>query len=276
MKRSGGFTLIELMVVMGLMILISSIVVSGTFGMTRSASYRAAENVVYNALQAARQQACTDGKRVIVAFVNDRGGTDEANALSIIEATGTITEDVSGNYIQDRCANLAKYTGSGVVSSGSDTKNADTVWNLRTGASFSGFTITRSDDVTYKMEPIPGGGTEKYRYTVTRIEPKNDKLAQNFWAKGDPYGFQITQSQTLPRGFKIGFGAPGASPAGKLLVFEPDGTGFAGSEGTGLTRPSGTSESDLYLYEEIFASDAKKAVHIKVTNGIVSVVPKKQ
>lgn len=267
MKRNGGFTLIELMVVMGLMILISSIVVSGTFGMTRSASYRAAENIVYNALQAARQQACTDGKRVVVAFVSDRGGDGEDNSLSVIEATGTITEDVVGAYIQDRCANLSKYTGSGAETRGQST---NTVWNLRTGAKFSGYKIDSS--VSILGTKIPGGGNDKYSYTVTQITPKaGSGFKKEFWAKGDPYGFHIAQSQTLPRGFKIGLGSPGTSPADTLLVFEPDGTGFVGaSSKTGITRTS--KKAELYLYEEIFASDAKKAIHIQVTDGIVSVV----
>ena len=95
MTEQDGFTLIELMVVMGLMILISSIVVSGTFGMTRSSSYRVAEDIVFNTLQMARQRACTDGKRVIVAFMVDRSDNYEDNALSIVEATGTITEEVT-------------------------------------------------------------------------------------------------------------------------------------------------------------------------------------
>ena len=269
MKRYGGFTLIELMVVMALMVVISTIVVSGTFGMTRSASYRTAENIVFNALQAARQQACTDGKRVVVAFTNDRGGSSDDNALSIIEATGTITETVTGRYIQDRCANLARYTGSGIARSG---KSTNTVWNLRTGAKFTGFTL---GSATSNPKTIPGGGG-RYSYDVSVLEPKTGSgFDPAFWKIGDPYGFQITQPQTLPRGFKIGFGSVGTSPAGQLLVFEPDGTGFAGtSSRNGITRASGTA--NLYLYEEIFASDAKKAVHIKVTNGIVSVDPKKE
>ncbi len=267
MERRGGFTLIELMVVMGLMILISSIVVSGSFGMTRSSSYRVAEDIVYNTLQMARQRACTDGKRVVVAFAMERGGTYEDNALSVIEATGTITEDVVGSYIADRCANLSKYAGTGVAV---NVDSTNTVWNLRTGASFTGFSVVRKDDITYKRESIPGGGGDKYQYTVTQLQSKKS-LDKNFWKKGDAYGFQIAQSQTVPKGFKIGFGSVGVSPADKLLVFEPDGTGFAGTSAKdGITKSSDTAE--LYLYEEIFKGDAKKAVCVKVVNGIVSVV----
>ena len=261
MKRRNGFTLIELMVVMGLMVLISSIVVSGSFGMTRSSSYRVAESTVFNTLQMARQLACTDGKRVVVAFA------DKDNALSVVVATGTIWEDVKGAYIQDRCANLAKYTGSGVQVGG---KSTNTVWNLRTGAKFSGFTLT--SDKNIEPQRIPGGGNDKYAYAVSQLTPRSG-FDKSFWKKGDPYGFQVTQPLVLPKGFKIGFGSVGSSPGGRLLVFEPDGTGFVGtSSKTGITQSSTTAE--LYLYEEIFSSDAKKAVHIKVANGIVSVIRK--
>ena len=263
MKRQDGFTLIELMVVMGLMILISSIVVSGTFGMTRSSSYRVAEDIVFNTLQMARQRACTDGKRVIVAFMVDRSDNYEDNALSIIEATGTITEEVTENYIQDRCATLSKYTGSGVRVSGEST---NTVWNLRTGAKFTGFTLTITP---IEGVPLPGRNNDSYSYSVSQIRPKGG-FDRTFWAKGDPYGFQVGQSQTLPKGMKIGFGTVGTSPNDKLLVFEPDGTGFVGVAAARGIQENGL-EADLCLYEEIFKSDAKKARHVLFKKGIVSV-----
>jgi hypothetical protein len=256
------------MVVMGLMILVTSIVVTGSFGMTRSSSYRVAQDVVYNTLQMARQRACTDGKRVIVAFALERGGNYEDNALSVIEATGTITEEVTENYIQDRCANLVKYAESGGQSSGMST---NTVWNLRTGASFTGFSVARNDDITYRRESIPGTAGDRYQYTVTTITPRAGGFSQSYWKKGDPYGFQIAQSQTLPKGFKIGYDGVGVSPADKLLVFEPNGSGFVGTASdTGIAPSSDTAE--LYLYEEIFKDDSGKAVRVKFSKGIISVV----
>ena len=261
MVRRSGFTLIELMVVIGLMILISSIVISGSFGMTRSASYRGAGNVVFNTLQMARQHACTDGRRVIVAFTIDSDVTYEDNALSVVEAAGTVTEgndkgELVGSYIQDRCSHLP------------EGKNPGNVWNLRSGAHFKGFTVSRNKKLT---KPIPGGGGQ-YSYGCTQINPGSGSgFKKENWKKGDPYGFQILQSQTLPRGIKIGYKSVGASPAGKLIVFEPDGTGFCDEPSKdGLKWENGDKDVTLFLYEEIFKGDEKKAVRINFNNGFVS------
>lgn len=273
MKRTGGFTLIELMVVVGLMILVGSIVVSGAFGMTRGSSYTAAQNLVYNTLQMARQKACTDGKRVIVAFIPPpKVDRYEDNTFTAIEATGTITEEVTGNVLMDRCANLAKYSEGGRQSSGSST---NTVWNLRTGASFSGFKV-KADYQIDPAKPIPGA-SGKFTYKVTQITPKSG-FDKKMWSKGDPYGFQIVPIQSLPRGFKLSFGTSGTSPNNgnsmMLIVFEPDGTGYSAElpkngVSTGIRKKSESVK--LFLYEEINKSDEKKAVTINVNNGIVSV-----
>ena len=104
MKNRSGFTLIELMVVVGIMILIATIVVSGSFGMSRASGYIASENVVYNTLQAARQKACTDGKAVIMAFVKHEEDGGEFNyALVTVQAAGTISL-VGNTYFYDKGA----------------------------------------------------------------------------------------------------------------------------------------------------------------------------
>ncbi len=278
MRRYDGFTLIELMVVMGIMILISFIVVSGSFGMTRSSSYRVAEDTVYNTLQAARQRACTDGKRVIVAFVVDRSKNYEDNAFSIVEAQGTITEPVDEPYIEDRCANLSILTKGGVdvldVEEEEHILERHTIWNLRTGAHFTGFkfkwALSALMEIPGSSAP-PSNSPSNYKYHVTRIKPISAvTFNKKLWRRGDPYGFQIAQSQALPRGFKIGWKAIGTSPASHLLVFEPDGTGFAGTSGEDGIQKEGDSAT-LILYEEISSRDEDKAIRITFNRGIVSV-----
>ncbi len=266
-RRNKGFTLIELMIVVGIMVLISAIVVSSSFGLSRASGYSAAENVVYNTLQLARQKACTDGKRVVVAFVSDKEQYED-DALTAIEATGTVTETVAGNYIQDRCANLAKYTASGKQSTGS---SSATLWNLRSGAKVVGFRIGFKKDISGAI-PGTSGNNNKYYYDVTQISPLSGGGGGfTDWRKGDPYGFEIVPVQYLPKGFKIGLGSTSASPANTAIVFEPNGTSFR-ANAAGLTKAGDSAE--LWVYEEIVKQEASRAIKIKVDKGVVTVVGK--
>ena len=257
MKRSSGFTLIELLVVVGIMVLIATIVVTGSFGMSRASGYLAAENIVYNTLQAARQKACTDGKRVVVAFVKREAKYGDDNfALVTAEAVGTITEDVESTYIRDRCMSL-KGRVNGTVN--------DSIWNLRTGAFVPGpFTIGKSS-----VERKIPGGRGSFSYDTVELKLSQGKsFDKKLWGRGDPYGFQIGEMQELPAGFQFGFGAVGVSPENKLVVFEPDGTSFHGQSSTTGMGNRSDNETSIFIYEEIAKA---KAIEIKVKNGAVTV-----
>lgn len=256
-KTNTGFTLIELMVVMGIMVLVTTIAVSGYFGMSRASSYVSARTVVRSVLQTAAQRACMDGRRVVVAFVARQDDANyKDNALIAIEAAGTVTEDVKYGYIEDRTAHLTHWKISkdasgkkwGAVEVGAVATIA--VWNLRNGASFHGFKAEVKTDTT---EEIPGetGDDETYTYPVTRLTPsKNSGFQKKDWAKGDQYGFQITDVQYVPTGFKIGSGSAGSSPKKTLLVFEPDGSGFVVDDRSSWDgEKTSKTKLDLYLYE---------------------------
>ena len=265
MKRSGGFTLIELMVVVGIMVLVASIVVTGSFGMSRASGYLAAENVVYNTLQAARQKACTDGKRVLVAFVptmtEDNDGEDDYAIVSV-EAAGAISS-VANNYIRDRNMTLAQYA---------NTRSEDSIWDLNSGACVEGPFTNVLIDATERIPLESGPGKYGYRMTELRLirnEPGTSGrggFSSSLWKVGHAYGFQIGETQELPTGFKLGVSSVGGSPRGELVVFEPDGSSFhCKASGSGL---SGQSKIELYIYEEI----AKEhAIKITVDNGTVKV-----
>ena len=272
MKRSGGFTLIELMVVVGIMILVASIVVTGSFGMSRASSYLAAENVVYNTLQAARQKACTDGKRVLVAFIAKGDERNGEFALVSAEAAGTVAS-VNEKYIRDRSAVLAQFAG---------TRSDDSIWNLKTGDFVEGpFTNILSEA---SNNPIPpdddtDSAAPRFGYTLTQLQliPKKDggslegrKFAKNMWHEGDAYGFQVGEMQEMPRGFKLGVGSVSGSPKDRLVVFEPDGSSFLGRVAAGGL--SGSSRAEIYVYEEIAKDNALKIV---VDNGTVKVDKRK-
>lgn len=270
MKRIGGFTLIELMVVVGIMVLVASIVVTGSFGMSRASGYLAAENIVYNTMQAARQKACTDGKRVLVAFIPTRSEQNKSKdddeiddyALVSVEAIGTVAS-VENLYIRDRSSMLATYAG---------TRSEDSIWNLKTGTYVEGpFTNVMAD--TTGPIPLDGNGA-KFGYRVTELrlirnEPGTSGRGgfnQTMWHEGDAYGFQIGETQELPTGFKLGVGSVGGSPQGELVVFEPDGSSFhCKASASGL---SGPSKVEIFIYEEISRANAIK---VTVDKGTVKV-----
>ena len=270
MKRSSGFTLIELMVVVGIMILIITIVVTGSFGMSRASGYLAAENIVYNTLQAARQKACTDGKRVVVAFVKreEEYGDGDNYALVTAEAVGTITETVENTSIGDRCSPLGDHVGE---------DGTDSIWNLGTGISVPGpFTILRS---TIQGQIPSGGGMFSYDVITLKLKADSDagsnrSFNSQYWKSGDPYGFQIGEMQELPTGFKFGVNSTEASsPKDWLIVFEPDGGSFcdkAKSNGY-LKRTSANKKVDVKIFEDLSESMKEKAIVITVNDGAISV-----
>ena len=260
MKRSSGFTLIELMVVIGIMILIASIVVTGSFGMSRASGYMAAESVVYNTLQAARQKACTDGKRVLVAFVKIKADADTAiddYSLVTVEAAGTIDKDeeVHSTFFYDRTSALANFQ---------DTRSEDAIWNLDTGVCVQGpFTNSVSD---IEGQPIPsetGTDVGAFGYSTTKVALLGkDKFASADWKPGHAYGFQIGETQEVPMGFKLKVN--GGSPEGWRVRFEPDGRSSFGKAKGSQQSDSGTIE----IYEEI-APDT--SIKIRVDKGSVKV-----
>ncbi len=270
MKRSSGFTLIELMVVIGIMILLASIVVTGSFGMSRASGYMAAENVVYNTLQAARQKACTDGKRVLVAFVQieaDANTDIDDYSLVTVEAIGTISEAIdekNRTYFRDRASALSQFAG---------TRSDDSIWNLDTGAFVEG-PFTNLDSTVSGFEIPPDGSDGEYSYPSTELRLiRNESSNQGrgvfekgLWERGHAYGFQIGETQEMPTGFKLGVNSVSGTPKGWLVVFEPDGRSFFGKKSkSGL---QGSKSGTIYIYEEISKNNP---VMIEVNDGAIKV-----
>lgn len=268
MKRSSGFTLIELMVVIGIMVLISSIVVTGSFGMSRASGYMAAENVVYNTLQAARQKACTDGKRVLVAFIKiETGEKTEVDdySLVMVEAAGTISEEFdpkNRTMLSDRASSMYQF----LNDDGNGPQSDNAIWNLDTGDHMAGPFNTYLKTRGSEGEIPPDGADGKYGYSVTVLKLSSGTFSKDMWKKGHAYGFQIGETQEMPTGFKLGVNSVGGSPEGWLVVFEPDGRSFFSKvKGGGL---QGSASGTIFIYEEI-AKD--NPIKITVANGVIKV-----
>lgn len=250
MKNRAGFTLIELMVVVGLMILVTAITISGSFGMTRSSGFRGAEDLVFNTLQFARQKACVEGKETLVIFYDDKEENKYgADSFIVVQAAGVITGGLrDGNYFEDRSSTI------------NDGTLTNTVWSLKNGRK----AYIRNVGSSVGSEFVPGD-ERKYKYATKRIYLKpesGETLKKTDWEKGDIYGFNISSVQILPKGFKIGWNSSLGSVKKKCIVFKPDGTSQVLDNG----NVSGDTV-DLYIYEKI-QPDAKKAIKIMVKDGV--------
>jgi len=70
-KRTLGFTLIEMMVVIAVIAVLSAIAVPSFMEYARNKRLNGAARQVYTDLMNARQQAVTENKKIIVQFVNN-------------------------------------------------------------------------------------------------------------------------------------------------------------------------------------------------------------
>lgn len=88
--RHYGFTLLELLVVMGIMTLLMSIGVAGFMGMRRGAEIRGAASLVQSTMMLARQQAVTKRRTVEVHFFK----TTQANGIRVFEVIPNVTTNL--------------------------------------------------------------------------------------------------------------------------------------------------------------------------------------
>ena len=195
--RTGGFTLIELLTVMAIMVLVTTVAISNYSGMARAAAYRAAQDVVFNTLQMAKQRACIGGHDVFVVFPS-------TNEFSLIEGNGTISRIDNIGRLYDFYPDFE----TAVVT--------NCIWNL------SNPSVTNSvkmyfDNVNFDV-PLHSGNDTVYGISNVRImEVQGGGKKQ--WAVGDKYGTEVAQSQRVAKGYKID-----VDSADKAVCFHPDGS----------------------------------------------------
>lgn len=219
MENRRGFTLLELLIVMAIMVLLSTIMVTSYFGAQRAAAYSASVTEVRNALTLARQRACMDGRKTFFVFTNDTdfivvqpigsfshiSGTDYYDGyvdMQESEAANTRTRIFNLENFEDYYATI-----------GSHTMEADA------GSLYKGQLVTKFN--FYKgNDEIDGKGTSKN--TSQSVNPG--------WEKGDRYGVAISTVFRLPKGFSAtkfsGFDSHGSN---HFIAFNADGSTSGGT-----------------------------------------------
>lgn len=95
MRAKGGFTLLELLVVIGIMVMLMAIAAAGFVGIRRGAEIRGAVMTLRTTLMLARQEAVTKRRAVTVEFIKGGAATDPDRMNIISSNVGvTITNNV--------------------------------------------------------------------------------------------------------------------------------------------------------------------------------------
>lgn len=184
MTLQKGFTLLELLVVMTIMVIMMGIAVAANFGITRGMAMRSAVDHFRSTLLHARQTAVLTGRKVYVLI--DKTGV---GSYSICHHEGTTTAVGGSNKsFWDDFGDLSVLVSNSVIYNLSQTPDKRR-------------TLIKS--VEYKVQ-----GNKRY-YEVFTEDP--------IWQQDDKYGWMVFPETTLPRGFEF-------SVAPDHIMFNGDGT----------------------------------------------------
>ena len=241
-KRSvGGFSLLELLAVMSIMALLSTLAVTSYFGAVRGMSIRSAKRHFENALVQARQRACIDGARVsliafneITAFESNSKEIKEMAACFVVcKEMGRISY-VSGAYLFDEFSELKQLFGTDSSSGSGDLSREGGIrlYNLNEGSWTLVRPFVEKRELGSQSRLLYSGGTltfEVYAFESTGVKSSN---AGTSWEVGDAYGIEVSPVQSLPKGFTFsGLGSKSVTDV-KFVTFEADGTRRSGSTGS--------------------------------------------
>jgi len=251
MKRSG-FTILELIAVIGIIAIMGTAVIGGFSGMMKGIARRNAVDSVRRALNLARQEACVDGNDTFLYPV-------DVNRYAIVRKAGTITGTGTGSR-------KVKFDGVNEF----QTSIEGGKWILDEFADLSGSTETFVVDQNLEGQELIDkfkdyGGSLVFDmkdgvFTTVAFSPFRDK-DNDVWvfgihgttsfAKGDDYGWVTHPIQSLPEGyvFKGTYNTSDGSYKSKhgiCVHFLPDGTAEKAVTLT-LERPEDGSEIPLKI-----------------------------
>ena len=201
-RGQSGFTLLELVAVIGIIALMSVIVVGGFNGIMRAISDTSGSDAMRRALMLARQQACVDGEDTFV-WVTDM------DKFAVVRKAGTISSSTSGSrypsylqvgdrtkavtakWIEDEYADLTSATQSFVIDEDTTADSIDDIVKKYHGIKVFDMKAATMADIT--VAPWFDGKKDVWVFGITNN-------ASGF-AAGSDYGWLIYPEQTLPAGY---------------------------------------------------------------------------
>ncbi len=225
LNRKSGFSMLELLAVMSIMALLTTVGVTSYFSAVRGMARRSAVKHFASSLIVARQRAAMDNARFSVVLFNEVSGVDEDGQLLVrpsyvvCKEMGRITY-VSGSLLVDEFTALDTIFGL-ERAAGDPERYQDfssqaggiKLYNLTSGGSCYVYPLAKERPVisftTYDKQPPPdyhieSGPRVKLSLNNYALE-MNTSAAQNSanWQLGNAYGIEASPSQNLPRGFEF-------------------------------------------------------------------------
>lgn len=233
-KDNSGFTLLELLGVMGVIVVMSFFVVSGYKSIMQGVNDTTGSKGLRDSVQLARQHAMLDNSRTFL-FVTG------INSFVMCREGGTITDvnqgsvevpyldrSVEAHWIYDEWADWEALS-EGFTSSSSYSKDAieDMIGNNSRDSKYKGLTIYDLDEGEYAVVTYPPfkGSDSKWCLGLKKAD------ARGMFEVGNTYGWMLYEERYLPKGYvfdskhyKLDGDGIFESGSGSILCFNPDGS----------------------------------------------------
>ncbi len=201
-RGRAGFTLLELIAVIGIIALMSVVVVGGFNGIMRAIADTSGTDAMRRALMLARQQACVDGEETYVWVTG-------MNTFAVVRQAGTVSASTSGSrnpsylqvggnqtsvtakWIEDEFADLASATQAFAIDNSTSADDLDNILKNYKGIKVFDMSTAQMADVT-----VPPWFDDKKDVWVFGIAS-----GSSGFAKGADYGWLVYPEQTLPAGY---------------------------------------------------------------------------
>ena len=231
-RSLAGFTLLELITVMGIIVAMTAVVVGSYSAIARSMAELAGRDTLRRAATLCRQHACIDGKDTyffitgVDRFVLARRAgvlTTAPGTLSSLSAAERPPYDDSPSsayWIQDKYTDLGAASISGSLIGFGSTTNPDNFSDM--SSDLMVFNFTKGTFATVKYPPWYDVNKDAWVMGVNKRDSSDTFSKPETFRAGDQYGWVIYPEQRLPKGYAFVKGANNFIESGSFY-FKPNG-----------------------------------------------------
>lgn len=277
-RRGAGFTLLELIAVMGIIVTLSFVVVGGYSGILRALAKNAGESSLRKMATLCRQHACIDGSRTYfwVTGIDTYVLCRKAGTISATSSSDRSGDDrpsylppgqYSAWWIKDNFSDLGSSqesfdSASGDVDADAQKALADSIQD----GTYKGlllFDIKVGEMAKVKYPPWYDQRGDYWIMGLVGLDGKSSVIPSGAFINGNDYGWALYPEQQLPKGYAF-------VNDGTMYVIDED-TGEFVSGKSFFFEPEGTADSDdgmmvLKVFE--IGTGAESSVEIKTDGKI--------